>query len=76
MALDSFPVERMHAIAAGSAAACVVLNVVVHLCTPCIWPGYRAASIKTKLAWCNRVVSAIHVGTQIPMQSAAGDCQL
>ena len=61
MAAVNFPVHRMHAIAAGSAAACVALNVAVHLCTPFLWSGYRGASYKTKLAWCNRIVSAVHV---------------
>ena len=57
----SFPVDRVHAIAAGSAAACVALSIAVHLCTPLLWSGYQGASYKTKLAWCNRVVSAVHV---------------
>ncbi len=56
-----FPVHRMHAIAAGSAAACVALNIAVHLCTPLLWSGYRGASYRSKLAWCNRIVSAVHV---------------
>lgn len=57
----TFPVDRMHAIAAGSAAACVALSIAVHLCTPFLWSGYQGASYKTKLAWCNRIVSAVHV---------------
>ena len=69
-AVASFPVERMHAIAAASAATCVALNVAVHLCTPFLWPGYRGASYKTKLAWCNRIVSAVHVSPDTPNADA------
>lgn len=68
MASIDFPVEHIHAIAASAVAACVALNVAVHCCTPYLWPGYRAASYKTKLAWCNRIVSAVHVSQAFPMQ--------
>ncbi len=76
MALVSFLVDLIHPVVPGSGVECVVLNVVVHLYTPRVWPGYRAASIKTKLAWCSRVVSAIHVGAEIPVQNVAGERQL
>ena len=68
----NFPVHRMHAIAAGSAAACVALNIAVHFCTPFFWSGYLGASYKTKLAWCNRIVSAVHVSQEFSLQRHEG----
>lgn len=61
MGTSDFPIERIHSIALASALLWTAVNFVVHFGTPVVWPRYRRVSVKNKLGWCNRIVSAAHV---------------
>lgn len=61
MVTADFPLERVHALAAASAAVWASVCVAAHLVTPQLWAGYQTLSARERLAWCNRIASALHV---------------
>lgn len=61
MVTADFPVERVHAVAAVSAATWAAVCVAAHFATPRLWRGYEGLPRRKRLAWCNRIASALHV---------------
>lgn len=62
MVTADFPLERVHAVAAASAATWAAVCAAAHFATPRLfWRGYARLSHCKRLAWCNRVASALHV---------------
>ena len=61
MVTADFPLERVNAVAAASAVTWAGVCAATHFATPCLWRGYGNLPRRKRLAWCNRIASALHV---------------
>ena len=61
MVTSDFPLERVHGVALASAATWAAVCATAHCATPCLWRGYTRLPVRKRLAWCNRIASALHV---------------
>ncbi|KAK9828043.1 hypothetical protein WJX81_004344 [Elliptochloris bilobata] len=69
MVTADFPLERVHAVALASAAVWAGVCAAAHFITLRLWPGYLRLAGNERLAWCNRIASALHAAVLVCAQA-------
>lgn len=72
MGSATFPLSRVHAVAAASCLLWSLVTLVVHLASRALWRGYRDLRPSERRQWCNKITCGLHVSRDGHGRAAVG----